>query len=331
MKKILVIADRPGWAYHEIQKFITESFRGNFDFYTDFLLFNLKNKKSVSVFKNIKGEVKKFILRKKYQKLSKDNYYDLVIFLGFYFREQMKVNFSSKYTVFGIYTDGFPPSGCSLKEPTPNEFLDYYLSSNVDALVCGSQLIKEFYSKYFENTFYANLALNFNVFKNDSEPNINKYGLKIGWTGNPRREFKHYYDIILPAIERVKAIRSGIEFFSRFSGPINTLPNFYKNIDIVLIASDKDAGPSLFSEAALMNVPSISTKVGHPFEVIKHMENGILVDNKIDSFVDAIIKIYDNKELLLKMKQRIREDTIKILGKKESIRRWQELFNFLNL
>ncbi|RDI58375.1 glycosyltransferase family 4 protein [Flavobacterium glaciei] len=314
---ILIIADFPGWAYFEIQQFIKKNVSDDFDIYCDFLIYNTKVK-SINPLKRIKS----ILDRKKYSRIRKDNTYDLVFDLAFYFEKQMKVNWVSKYKIKGIYTDGFPPSNSNfVGEPIAfiNEFC-----FNTDALVCGSTQIKEFYSNLFPEVFYANCIIDDQLFKRktfNKKPNF-----IIGWTGNPKRDFKGYYSHVVKAVEILKVKYPDIELKSRFSGPIETLPSFYEDVDLVLIASDADAGPAMFGEAALMGVPSVSTNIGWPSQVIQDGINGFIVEKDLDKMVEKIEILYNNRSLLEEMSSRIRTDFQKEFNKQEMIDRWKILF-----
>ncbi len=104
----------------------------------------------------------------------------------------------------------------------------------------------------------------------------------VGWTGTPNRPFKGFHDYIVPAVERAAQMRPGLELKTRFSGPLETLPRFYDDVDVILIASSADAGPSLFMEGGFCEVPSISTRIGIPSEVIEHGQNGLFVERNVE-------------------------------------------------
>jgi glycosyltransferase involved in cell wall biosynthesis len=327
--KLLIIADQPHWAYHNIQLFIKKHFSNQLDIYTDFIIFNSNENIHLLPHHFLKHKIDEL----RYRKVSSTHKYDLVLYLGVYFKELMKSTFRTDKVIMGIYTDGFPPQSLSnlTANTTKAEFINLYLS-DTDLLVCGSQKICDFYMEVFPNTFYANVAFDERLFCGRKGIGMNHTSkFHIGWTGNPKREFKGFYDIVIPAVEEAKKQRPGIDLKARFSGPIKSLPKFYKDIDVVLIASDKDAGPSLFMEASLMNVPAISTRIGMPNEVIIDGENGMFCERDIASFVNSIIKLYDDRELLYRMSGRIRNDAIKQLGVGVSVERWTKVFQQLEL
>jgi glycosyltransferase involved in cell wall biosynthesis len=320
---ILIIADFPNWAYFQIQQFVKNNLSDDYDIYCDFLVYNTKIKS-----KNPYKRVKSYFDKRKYSILKKDHTYDIVLELAFYFESQMNVNWKSKYKIKGIYTDGFPPSNSGFSGQ-PKEFINNFFS-NTDAIVCGSIQINKFYSNLFPRVFYANGILDEEIFKKkDNLKKTNRF--VIGWTGNPRRDFKGYYSHVIKVVEILQIKYSNIELKTRFSGPMATLPDFYEDVDLVLIASDADAGPSLFGEASLMNIPSVSTNIGWPSQVIQDGINGFIVDKDIDMMVEKIAFLYNNRYLLEAMSGRIRNDYQKEFKKYEMIDRWKTLFiNVLN-
>jgi glycosyltransferase involved in cell wall biosynthesis len=139
-------------------------------------------------------------------------------------------------------------------------------------------------------------------------------GLIIGWTGNPERQMKNFYSIILPAIEILQKKGLKIHLKTKFSGSYEELYSFYKDVDLILIASDADTGPSMFAEAALSKVPAISTNVGFPKMVIQNNINGIIVEkNTIENFTKAIETLYNDKNLLKSFSNRIKTDYLEQL------------------
>ncbi|WP_224490270.1 glycosyltransferase family 4 protein [Robertkochia flava] len=314
---ILIIADFPGWAYFEIQQFLKKNLSYKYDIYCDFLVFNTKVKS-----KNPLRRFKNYLGKRKYSELKKDYKYDIVLELGFYFEKHMKINWESRYRIKGIYTDGFPPSNSNF-QGKPEEFINEFCA-NTDLLVCGSRQIKDFYSQIFPRVFYANGLIDDNFFIRRKAYNRKKF--VIGWTGNPQREFKGYYSHVLKVAEILKLQHSDIELKSRFSGPMETLPDFYEDVDVVLIASDADAGPSMFGEASLMGVPSVSTNIGWPSQVIKNGVNGFIVEKEVDEMVEKIELLYNNRSLLEDMSNRIRTDYQIEFNTEDMVSRWDNIF-----
>ncbi len=323
--KILIVADRPNWAYHLIQQFIISNLSDNFDFYTDFILFYpLKTNDTV------KQRLAKWYAYSKsisQRKLLKKNTYDITLHLGYYYNWTSSIQNNTRSLIRGIYTDGFPPQLADLSntDGSINQFVSKYLSDS-DAVVCGSQSILNLYSSYVSNIHFANLSWEC-LFHRKLPKTINtSENFIVGWTGNPNRKFKGFYDYVVPSVQEAMKLRPGIKLKTRFSGPIRTLPLFYNDVDIVLIASIADAGPSMFSEAAFCEVPSVSTEVGHPKDIIIDGINGVLVERNITAMRNALIKLYDNRTLLYKLSTQIKIDITKILGSNEMKEAWKLLF-----
>jgi glycosyltransferase involved in cell wall biosynthesis len=104
------------------------------------------------------------------------------------------------------------------------------------------------------------------------------------------------------------------------------LPGFYRDVDVLLIASSADAGPSSFLEAGACGIPSISTRVGFPAEVIKDGENGLFVNRSVEEMVRALIYLYDHREHLGRMSEQIRLDIDINWGYQSRSRYWDLMF-----
>jgi glycosyltransferase involved in cell wall biosynthesis len=320
-KSILVIADFPNWAYYEIQQFIRKNLSDDFDIYCDFLIFN-----SIKKSKNPIKRIKLLVDGIKYRHIKKDNTYDIVVYLAFYFPNYMKINWKSKKIIKGIYTDGFPPSNSEFKGGM-TEFVNMFLN-DADAIVCGSEQIKNRYKKLVNNVFCANANNNKLLFTRKSRKKINNSDIfLVGWTGNPNREFKGFYSHIIPAVKLAQKKYPNIQLATRFSGPMKTLPGFYENIDVVLIASTADAGPSLFMDACIMGIPAISTNIGKPHELIIDGVNGYIVGRDINKMSERIIELYEDRQLLFDMSKRIKNDYDEMFNDDEVTKEWRDMFN----
>ncbi|MEO9021803.1 MAG: glycosyltransferase [Ginsengibacter sp.] len=318
---VLVLADFPNWAYYEIQRFIKNYLSDEFDIYCDFLIFN-----SIKKSKDPVKRMKLFLAKRKYQQVRSDHNYEIVVYLSFYFPEYMNIKWKAKKVIKGIYTDGFPPNNSNFTGSI-DEFKKRFLD-HTDALVCGSEQITQFYKNIHQSVFYANGILPENHFKRIAPKKMNQSdSFILGWTGNPDRGFKGFYTHVVPAVELAKKKYPGIQLETRFSGSFETLPRFYDEVDVVLIASEADAGPSLFGEASLMDIPSISTDIGWPHEVIKNNINGFFVEKKIEAIAEKIVALYEDRPLLFAMSSRIRKDYLNKFNKPDMVNKWRNVFN----
>jgi glycosyltransferase involved in cell wall biosynthesis len=335
---VLVVADYPNWAYHHIAKFIREALRDEFDIYIDFACLNRRpefKSKNVNNIQKVKNTVRDSIQRLQFRNVRKDGTYDIVLYLAYYLDVIACIPLTCRKTIKGIYTQGFPPRGLpndydslnkiDFKDISLHQFIDTYLK-DADAIVCGAPVIASYYSQYFKPVYFANDTLDETAFIPREPAADDHTKFVIGWTGTPDRDFKGFHTHVVPAVNQAKLKCPGIELKTRFSGSMKTLPFFYQGVDLVVIASEADAGPSLFVEAALSGIPSISTPIGYPLSVIKNGVNGFFVERNVDAIAEKIVYLYNHRELLNAMKSRIRSDYINLFGGQVQAENWKRIF-----
>lgn len=127
------------------------------------------------------------------------------------------------------------------------------------------------------------------------------------------------------AIDSVREIKGNVEMLiagegehlselRRFSAdlPVKFLGHiqaeqFYSQIDIMLLttpeSSNADATPLVILEAMSAGIPVISTRVGGVPELIENGVSGLLCDDSIEGFSEAILSLVNNKELYEKLSE----------------------------
>lgn len=356
-KSVLFVADRPDWAYHNLIKTWGDGLK-DFDCYVTFEEdFNIRAKHfsflerlKTNVINLVKNSDKKFVIDSssrfsypKYKtppvyevnsgkKISK-THFDVIFECAFYFQFMSVLPFTSDKKFVGIYTDSFPHEGPSFDEKTKTdlkklsrkEFFEKYLKLYDGVIVGSSGLYNDYKELTDKITFGNGIYLQDEFVENKNVGK--KEGLTIGWTGNPNRAMKGFKEVIEPAIEAVNKTGRTISLKTKFSGPYKELLSFYSDVDVILIASEADTGPSLFAEASLSKVPAISTKIGFPKMIIEDGVNGIIVKRDIEEMKNAVIKLYDDRELLKSFSERIKEDYLRTLDNKISIENFNKLFS----
>lgn len=344
-KTILFIADKPDWAYHNIVKCWQEELSLDYEVYIAFAEDFLMNFKSTNAITRIllntanhfRNRDKNYLVDKsgcfsspiyKSSKIYRVSdmqpadikCFDIMVELAYYFQYISKFPFKTNKKIVGIYTDSFPHEGptenklrgINTKNLSREDFFKTYLKP-YDGILVGSQNLYNDYRKLTDKLVFANGIYKQNEFKENK--NIGKQEfLTVGWTGNPNRPMKGFKEVIEPAVNLVQETGRDIRVKTRFSGDYDGLLGFYTDVDVVAIASDADTGPSLFSEASLSSVPSISTKIGFPKMVIKHNENGYFINRNIEELKDALIKVYDDRNLLKQWASRIKNDYLTIMN-----------------
>lgn len=101
---------------------------------------------------------------------------------------------------------------------------------------------------------------------------------RIGWPTDeaialfpydPAREVKDF-----PRAERVvEAAESDVTLRTISGVPYEEMPDYLNAADLVLVTSEREAGPMVLKEAAACNVPTVSTDVGFARELVADVDN----------------------------------------------------------
>lgn len=248
------------------------------------------------------------------KEISAIKHFDIKVEMAYYFQYMAEFPFSADKNIVGIFTDKFPHEGptgdvknnidrSQLSQP---EFFKRYIKPYDHLIVGGGNLLSDYRNLTDKVTFV------YGIFGQDEFVENKTVGqtefLTIGWTGNPTRKMKGYEEYIVPAIENVRRTGRDIRLKTKFSGPYQELFSFYKDVDLVIIASDADSGPSMYAEASLSGIPCISTRVGLPLMGIKNNTNGFLINREIQDLEGKIVELYDNRRLLKSMSAQVKSD-----------------------
>ncbi|MRM82870.1 glycosyltransferase [Riemerella anatipestifer] len=366
-KSILFIVDKPNWAYEYMVKVWVPYLFSEYDCYITYqqdyfikpfdgkvrwwvqlksyfihTLSYILNKDKLTYFvsdnkryyypKRTKNKVYQFDAELNKTLVDRINF-DIITEMAFYFQYTAEIPFTAPRKIVGIFTDKFPHDGpnVDIKENIDRSlldrksFYDKYLSSYDYIIVGGGNLEKEYkklsnrvqfvYGIFGQNNFIENKTVG------------KKEGLIIGWTGTPKRPMKGFESIILPAMEMVKNTGRKVELKTKFSGAYEELYPFYQDIDLVVIASDADSGPSLYAEACLAGVPVISTKVGLPLMGIKDGENGYFFERNPEALAEKIIKLYDEREILVGFSERVKKDYLTWMDNAKTIEYFKKVLS----
>jgi glycosyltransferase involved in cell wall biosynthesis len=139
------------------------------------------------------------------------------------------------------------------------------------------------------------------IFAPRNEPGQGKR-LRIGYSGTLQHDWrKGITEIIEPACEM-----AGVELHKAM--PVDghyvsqeNMPAFYNEIDVYLCASLSEGFSLSVLEAAACGRPVISTRVGGCTELIKDGENGFLVDRSVSSVAEKLRLLDQNREMLRAM------------------------------
>jgi len=117
--------------------------------------------------------------------------------------------------------------------------------------------------------------------------------LVIGWAGNANDPCKGVSDILVPA--------AGTEFTLRIAGgDLNhdRMREFYNSIDILCVASTAEGSPLTLLEAMACGCFPVCVDVGIVPEVVRHGENGLIVERSVAAFRAAFQWCAANTEFI---------------------------------
>lgn len=174
-------------------------------------------------------------------------------------------------------------------------------------------LWEEFEPRFFKPFHLARNGVDTTFYRPATpEPSRRRPGapLVVGWAGSLTNHGtkRGYGDVIVPAI----AMTPGVELRTaaredRWRGP-EEMRDFYRELDVYLVASRVEGTPNPGLESAACGVPAVSTRVGNMVELVEDGENGLLVDRSPEAFSAALARLRDDDALLHRFKTRIRRD-----------------------
>lgn len=94
-----------------------------------------------------------------------------------------------------------------------------------------------------------------------------------------------------------------------FEGYVNNVGDYIQNFDLFVFPSLNEGLGSILLDIMNFSVPVIASNVGGIPDIIHHNKNGLLIESKnIKAIEDAILKIYNDRELALKLTKQAKED-----------------------
>lgn len=354
-KKVLFVVDKPNWAYEFMVKSWMPYLMDEYDCYLayqqDFFIKTSKySNKAFEIVYNVYSSMKrteatnklengifynqyktaplyKFIHKNGEKEKTDDQNmeFDFQFNMAFYFQYTAKLPFRAKRNFVGIFTDGFPHDGPTYdlikkidrSALSRQEFYNQYLA-HYDHLIVGGGGLLEAYQKLTNKVSFVYGIYGEDNFVENKNVGENNY-LTIGWTGTPDRPMKGFRTIIEPAILALQEQGFDIRLKTKFSGPYEDLYTFYEDVDVVVIASSADSGPSLYAEACLSSVPVISTKVGLPLLGIKDNETGFFIERNIEDLISKLKIIYLDREKLKSFSKKTKMNYLDNLGNEKSV------------
>ncbi len=185
-------------------------------------------------------------------------------------------------------------------------FKDYQRSlRRAYAIHANSRLLYEEVKKINSNCHYVPNGVDeelFNyVYRDASEP------FAVGYVGK-RTVRKGYDNFVVPACEKAAVPLKSITAKYNHAGKIDheQMPDFYKGIDAVIIASDMDGTPNQLLEASAVGRTFIANAIGNVPE-FHNSKNGFIVARNIDAYVEKILWLKERRDECLRMGREARK------------------------
>ena len=299
--KILILIDKPNWAYHSIAKSLCK--------------YNTSKDISFNILP-IKGGIDK--IKKEYKN------YDLFYVMGF--QTIKKIQFLPKdKTLMGIHSC----HSWDNKKTTPINIIypDKKLVNSLNKFLRVNVVSKYLYDVFckcgLNNLYYTPNGVDSNIFI--PKKNNNKE-FTIGYSGTKTHDWrKGITEFILPA---AKKSRVRVNLAMRSTGShisMEEMPSFYNTLDAYVCASSSEGFSLSVLEAASCGIPIISTRITGCTELIRHGENGLFVERDVRDISEKI-NIMKDFEFRKFMGENIRNDIINYHCWSKKINNW---INFL--
>ena len=162
---------------------------------------------------------------------------------------------------------------------TPEQLISLHLS-DAQILTTPCRQLRDDLQSVHRNVQLCSNAVEFDRFY----PGPERSGpLRIGWVGNPRDDTKGLHDILIPATEGRFDFMASPGDWSH-----ERVARFYREIDVLAIASWQESQPLPLMEAMASGCFIVTTDVGIVPEILEESDSGILVvERSADAFAGA--------------------------------------------
>lgn len=149
--------------------------------------------------------------------------------------------------------------------------------------------------------------------------------IRIGWVGNKKRIGKNYNSLYLKIVDSLKS-NNRIKFVEATKEniiSIDKMPEFYGNLDLLIITSANEGGPAPALEAFSCGVPVISTNVGYVKTVADPKSKFLILDSdNPQDFIQKINYLISNPKLYNEIKKGIRKNILNNWTVEKTIDDW---------
>lgn len=304
-KKIALIIDTQGWAFHNIANQLSKHLSSTYEI--DIIPGDIFHGNMVKLFIYCqKYDLIHFLWRGYLSLIDNENMDNYIKSIGY-----QKEEFYKNY----IYSKKITTTVCDHLYLNEAEFFrTNEIFKFVNNYTVTSKKIYDIYSdiegiKNPQQIIHDGVDLNLYIPNNLSRFDSLK-NLTVGWVGNSKftdsdmdSDLKGLRTIIIPAIEELKADGYDIilKTADRNDGMIEQkdMPNYYNSIDLYICASKTEGTPLPILESMACGIPIISTDVGIVKECFgKEQSKYIIEERSKEALKDKIKELYSKKERL---------------------------------
>lgn len=178
---------------------------------------------------------------------------------------------------------------------------------NAIAIHANSKMLYNEIKEYNDRVYYVPNGVDEVLFpfveRDLSEP------FRVGYVGKPSKP-KGLEDFIVPACKKagVELIPQTCSFNSEEKIPHERMPEYYKNIDVIMIASISDGTPNMLLEAASTGRTFIGNRIGNVPEFVEEGINGFMLgERNVDDYVDRLLFLKKNRDTCAEMGREARK------------------------
>lgn len=297
--KILLIADRPGWAYDILAQSLKKK-STKYDIEVEYII-------------NIRDDPKSYDISK----------FDVTFFFlwfdGLRYGPQMK-GFQFSKTCVGVHSLSWIKREITTKEAEDicNQFAATgYISKEIGTLLD------------LNNGFFTPNGIDDELFKPTKLPEGDQ--LRFMWVGNPsishHGDNKAFHSIVEPVCQELGVVLET-------ATPLNPVPReemglFYAQNHILICASEHEGGPMPILEALASARPVISTNVGIVPEMVIHEQNGLIIERSRNGLKEAIQYLMKNPEVVQSMHESLMNSVFSRYTE-DMLKSYYEMFESIN-
>lgn len=251
------------------------------------------------------------------------NKFDVVYLLGAYTGKPLTFKLPVEKTILGIRADYYLPDD----ETSIRDFCDKKLKSRGKYFTLTNHWQFEKLRGFVDNLSVISDGVDLDIFnyKKLINKRINNLRLVVGYAGSSIG--LKGIPMIQEACKSINAIfHSTLRKADGTHLTIKEMPfTFYNKLDVYVCMSSSEGFCLPILEAGALQIPVVSTRVGIARELIKHGENGFLIDRNPTDLAKHL-KLLENKELRIKFGENLQKEVATNWGWNSVIDKFDDLF-----